>query len=214
MTDPVKTPRRYDASLRRSRARMRQQKVLDVAREMFLRDGYAATTVAAIATTADVSVETIYKTFGGKPGLIREIQAAALTGTGPVPAPQRSDHMSASEPDPEVVLRNWATLATEVAPAVTPIIGLVRDAAATDPDMASLLDDINTQRLARMTHNARRLRSHLPPTISLEHARDVLFTYTAPEIYELLVLARHWSVEQYAEFIYRGMATQLLPPSD
>ncbi|EID77477.1 TetR family transcriptional regulator, partial [Rhodococcus opacus RKJ300 = JCM 13270] len=76
------------------------------------------------------------------------------------------------------------------------------------------LDDINTQRLARMTHNARRLRSHLPPTISLEHARDVLFTYTAPEIYELLVLARHWSVEQYAEFIYRGMAAQLLPPPD
>jgi AcrR family transcriptional regulator len=214
MTDPVKSPRRYDASRRRSQARNRRQKVLDVAREMFLRDGYATTTVAAIAATADVSVETIYKTFGGKPGLIREIQAAALGGTGPVPAPQRSDHMSASEIDPAAVLRNWATLATEVAPAVTPIIRLVRDAAATDPEMAALLDDINAQRLARMTHNARRLSSHLQSTISVEHARDVLFTYTASEIYELLVLARRWSVEQYAEFIYRGMAAQLLQPSE
>ncbi|MEU5760077.1 TetR family transcriptional regulator [Nocardia sp. NPDC047648] len=214
MTDPVKSPRRYDASRRRSQARHRRQKVLGVAREIFLRDGYAATTVAAIATAADVSVETIYKTFGGKAGLIREIQAAALGGTGPVPAPQRSDHMSASETDPAAVLRNWATLATEVAPAVTPIIRLVRDAAATDPDMATLLDDIDAQRLARMTHNARRLISHLPSTISVEHTRDVLFTYTAPEIYELLVLARGWSVEQYAEFIYRGMAAQLLRPAE
>ena len=71
---PVKAPRRYDSSGRRERARRAQGHVLKVAEELFLRDGYAGTTVAAVAAAGGVSVETIYKTFGGKPGLIRAIQ--------------------------------------------------------------------------------------------------------------------------------------------
>src|SRR4051794_34196798 len=68
-TNPVKTVRRYDITGRRDRAHRAQAHVLAVARELFLRDGYAATTVAGVAAAAGVSVETIYKTFRGKPGL-------------------------------------------------------------------------------------------------------------------------------------------------
>src|SRR4051794_5284976 len=63
---PVTTQRRYDASRRRAQARARQEAVLDSARELFLQDGFARTTVAAVATRAGVSQETVYKTFGGK----------------------------------------------------------------------------------------------------------------------------------------------------
>ena len=44
---PVKTRRRYDITGRRDRAHRAQAHILEVARELFLRDGYAATTVAA-----------------------------------------------------------------------------------------------------------------------------------------------------------------------
>ena len=44
--------------------------MLDTAQQLFFTRGYAATTIAAIAEMADVSVETIYKSFGGKPGLV------------------------------------------------------------------------------------------------------------------------------------------------
>ncbi|MGH3646029.1 MAG: TetR/AcrR family transcriptional regulator [Micromonosporaceae bacterium] len=47
--------------------------------------GYAATTLAAIAREAGVSVETIYKAFGGKSGLVRALYERGLTGIGPVP---------------------------------------------------------------------------------------------------------------------------------
>src|SRR5438045_1410290 len=110
---PVKPPRRYDTTGRRDRADRAQAHILRVAEQLFLRDGYAATTVAAIAAAAGVSVETIYKTFRGKPGLIRSIQRSGLAGAGPVPAPDRSDEVSARDVPPHEVLRHWANLTTE-----------------------------------------------------------------------------------------------------
>ncbi len=53
--------------------RRSQEAVLEAAQRRFLRAGYGATTIAAIAADAAVSVETIYKAFGGKRGLVRAI---------------------------------------------------------------------------------------------------------------------------------------------
>jgi len=66
-----------------------------------------------------------------------------------------------------------------------------------------------------MAHNARRLaaRAGLRPGLALEHARDVMFAYTAPELYEVLVLHRGWTLTQYGDFLYRGMAAELLGPA-
>ena len=69
----VKGKRSYDSSRRRERARLTREAVLDTAQRLFLEEGYAATTITSIAGDAGVSVETIYKAFGGKPGLVKEI---------------------------------------------------------------------------------------------------------------------------------------------
>ena len=179
---------------------------------LFLRDGYAATTVAGVAATAGVSVETIYKTFRGKPGLIRAIQQSGLAGAGPVPAPDRSDEMSAQDLAPRTILRHWATLTTEVMPLVAPIILLVRAAAATDPDMGRMLAEINDERLQRMHHNASQLAGHGPlrDGMSTVKARDVMFAYTAPELYEILVTHQQWPIDNYADFVYRGLVAELV----
>lgn len=208
----VKAARRYDSRGRQDRARRTREHTLAVAEELFLRNGYAATTVVALAAAAGVSAETIYKSFGGKPGMIRAIQRAGMAGTGPVPAPDRSDEMSASDLPPRAILRHWATLSTEVTPRVAPITLLVRSAAATDPDMAKLLAEISDQRLNRMRHNASRLAGHgdLRAGLTLEKAGDVMFTYTAPELYELLVIQQHWTIVEYGDFIYRGLVAELL----
>jgi AcrR family transcriptional regulator len=160
-----------------------------------------------------VSVETIYKAFGGKPGLVRAIVERGLAGAGAVPAPERSDQMQQAEDDPRKIIAAWGTFTTEVAPLVSPILLLVRDAAATDPDMANLQDEVNADRLERMTHNARNLyeAGYLRPGITLEMASDVLWTYSSPELYELLVLRRGWSPERYGRFVAEAMTAALLP---
>jgi AcrR family transcriptional regulator len=204
--------RRYDASRRRAEANRTRARVLDAAERLMLSTGYAATTVATIADSAGVSVELIYKTFGGKAGLIREIQRRGLLGAGPVSAPERSDAAAASAIDARSLLRTWTQLSTEVAPRVSPIMQLVRSAAAVDGDLVDLLDEMAAQRLDRMAVNARRLAAHagVRPGLAVDQIRDVLWTYTSPELYDLLVTQRGWALDDYRDFLFHGMSGQLL----
>jgi AcrR family transcriptional regulator len=209
----VKSKRRYDSSGRQAQARRSREAILDAAQRQFLQAGYAATTIAAIAKEAGVSVETIYKAFGGKPGLVRAIYERALTGRGTVPAYQRSDAMRERETDPETIMRNWGVPTAEVASVVTSIRLLIREAAAIDPEMAALLNASDDERLERMAHHGRFLqqRGYLRRGVTLAEATDVLWTCSSVELYELLVLKRGWSMPRFAEFVSGFMIATLLP---
>lgn len=212
-SDPDVKPRRsYDSTRRREQARRSRSRVIQAAEEMFLRDGYSSTTVQAIAAAAGVSADTIYKSFGGKPGLVRAIRDRALEGEGPVPAERRSDEIQRRESDPRKIISAWGAFVAELAPRGSPIVLLIRDAAATDPEVRRLRDELDTDRLKRMTDNARRLRDagHLRPGISLAQAADILWTYSSPELYELLVLRRGWTPERYGRFVAEAMIAALL----
>jgi AcrR family transcriptional regulator len=209
----VKPRRRYDSSGRQAQARRNQQAVLDAAQRQFLQGGYAATTIAAIAAEAGVSVETVYKAFGGKPGLVRAIYQRGLEGREPVPAFQRSDAMRERETDPATIMRNWGVLASEVSSVVSPIARLVRAAADSDPDMAALLKASNDVREQRARHHARFLkqRGYLRQGVTLAQATDILWTCTSDELYDLLVVQRGWSLPRYARFLGDYMIATLLP---
>ncbi|MEO8551090.1 MAG: helix-turn-helix domain-containing protein [Kofleriaceae bacterium] len=205
---PRKQHRRdYDASARKEAAAHTRSQVLDAATKLFLREGYAATTVAKIAKTARVSVETIYKAFGGKPGLVRAMWERALAGAESVPAPRRSDELQARATDPRSLLRAWSRLSAEVAPLASPILLLIRDAAAHDPEMAELRAEADRARLARMADNARTLEKF---DVDPARARDVLWLATSPELYELVVLRRGWSVDRYSQLLHQLMVGALL----
>ena len=211
---PVKPRRRYDSARRAEQARQTRSAIIETARRLFLRDGFAGTTIAAIAAEAQVSVETIYKAFGGKPGLVRAICDVALAGAGPVPAEMRSDQLQVHEPDPIQIIRGWGELTVEVAPRIAPIMLLVRSAAAADPEMAGLLAEVDAARLSRMTANARNLATggHLRPDVTVEQAGEVMWTYSSPELYELLVVKLGWPTGRYGAFIAEAMIAALLPP--
>lgn len=214
MFDRVNQPRRYDGSRRRERAERARSAVIDAGSRLFLADGFAATTVAGIARAANVSEETVYKAFGGKAGLVRAIWARALEGEGAVAAEQRSDLMQATEPDPREVIRHWGEFITEVAPLVVPILLLIKSAASSDPQINGLLAEVDQQRLGRMEHNARTLHEqhHLQPGMTLDEARDILWTYSSPELFELLVGRRGWPVQRYGAFVTHQLISALLPP--
>jgi len=211
----VKPKRRYDSSGRQAQARRNQQAILDAAQRQFLQGGYAATTIAAVAAEAGVSVETIYKAFGGKPGLVRAIYQRGLAGQQPVPAFQRADAMRERETDPETIMRHWGALVSEVSSVVSPIARLVRAAADSDPDMAALLKASNDTREQRARHHARFLkqRGYLRQGISLAQATDILWTCTSDELYDLLVVQRGWSLPRFARWLADYMIATLLPPA-
>jgi AcrR family transcriptional regulator len=211
MSRAVKSPRVYNASQRRAQAQARREAVLSSARQLFLRDGFASTTVGGIAELAQVSAETVYKSFGGKSGLIDALYRDALRGEGDVPAYERSDALR-NDTDPRRVLRGWSRLAMEVGPRVAAIQLLVRDASIVDPTLRALHAELDEERFARMTENARFLKAagHLRRGVTARHAADLMWTVTAPETVDLLVHRRGWTHQQFADYVYETLAAGLL----
>src|ERR1700761_7713027 len=74
----------YDNTARAQAALRTRARVTAAARELMLAHGYAGTTIRAVATSAGVSPETVYKTFGGKGGLLKAAYAATLAGDADV----------------------------------------------------------------------------------------------------------------------------------
>ena len=215
MSEGVKRPRRYDSSRRQEQARENRRAVLEAARRMFLERGYAATTVGAIAAEAGVSVETVYKAFGNKPGLVKAVVDVAIVGDDEsVPMLQRDRiRRIEAESDPRRKLAMYGEHLAESAPRRVPIELLVRAAAASDPGAAGVWEQLEAERLTGMGFFARHLGEggHLRPGVSVEDARDVLWTCNSAEVYDLLVLRRGWSPERYGRWIGDALAAALLP---
>ncbi len=212
MPSPVKTSRSYDSTGRRAAALRTRTAILDAAERQFLEDGYGTATIASIAQEATVSVETIYKSFGSKSGLVREIYERGLGGQGDSPAYSRSDEMRVREGDPQTIMREWGRLTAEVASVVTPIRVLMRHLALADPEIAGVLETAEAERLARMRHHARFLKTqgHLREDVSVSEATDVLWICSSLEIHELLVVRRGWSTRRFTAYVGNFMITALL----
>src|ERR687888_449684 len=107
MADTVKTTRRYQSPRRREQAAATRREILEAAQRLFERQGYAATTMAAIAAEARVALKTVYVAFETKSGVLRALWNMLLRGDeDDVPVPERAWYREVlEEPDPERQLR-------------------------------------------------------------------------------------------------------------
>lgn len=213
MSHPVKrTARRYDSTRRAEQARQNRSAVLDAARQRFLQDGYAATTLAAVATDAGVSVETVYKAFSNKAGLLKGLFDVSVTGDDEDIAMTDRELIRsiAADPDPASKITRYCAHLAEAMPRAAPIQLLARDAAAADAGAASVWSQTRHETLNAMTMFARNLAQTRELAVSVNEARDILWTYHSPELYEMLVLQRHWSTERYGRFLATALTRSLL----
>jgi AcrR family transcriptional regulator len=216
MTGVVKMPRTYDATRRQEQAQENRARVLGAARARFLADGYAATTIPGVARDAGVSVQTVYKAFGNKGGLLKAVFDVAVTGDDqPVPVAGRKEIKAIqAAPDPRKKLRMYSEYFVQGAQRAVAVELLARDAASGDPAAAAVWDQIQQQRLTGMSQFARHLHTggHLPADITVEEARDILWTFTSPELWELLVIQRGWTPARYGHWLASMLTTALLTP--
>jgi AcrR family transcriptional regulator len=214
MSPNVKPRRAYDSSRRTEQARQNRLAVLASARRLFLELGYAGTTVAAVAREAGVSVETVYKSFSNKPGLVKAVFDVAIAGDDePIPMLQREFvQRNIAEPDPREKLRAYGVHLSEVGPRICPVQLVVRDAATTDAGAAEVWEQLQDERLAGMTVFARHLHDggHLRPGLSADEARDVLWTHNSVELWDLLVNRRGWSAARFGEWVGHQLIAALL----
>ena len=170
--------------------------------------------MAAVAADAAVSVESVYKTHGNKARLVLAVFHHAIAGPGDESAEARADRISVAEPDPERRLRAFGAIVGEVTPRVAPLMMLVRAAAGADAELATVWEQMQAERLARMAGHAQRLAEagHLRAGVTVEEARDVFWLYTAPEIYDLLVRQRSWNAERFGAWVGEAYVAALLAP--
>ncbi len=92
---------------------------------------------------------------------------------------------------------------------------IARAAASVEPTAHRVWQTIQAQRLRGMAVFSKDLadRGFLRRDLTVDEARDVLWTLTAPEQYEILVLQRGWPMERVGPFIVDAMVGTLLPRS-
>src|SRR5215471_1015708 len=80
MAEAVNPKRTYNSSRRQEQAAATRREILVAAQRLFERQGYAATTMAAIASEAGVALKTVYVTFETKSGVLRALWNLLLRG--------------------------------------------------------------------------------------------------------------------------------------
>src|SRR5215475_9870659 len=146
MAEAVK--RRYDNSRRLAQVRATRLKVIDAASSLFIENGYPATTLEAVADTADVALPTLYRLFGSKRALLKAVLDTSFGGDdehiafGDRPEQQRAR----AEPDPASLVRTFARIGRLFMERSSEMFHVLSTAAQVDPEIADLHSDIRRQR--------------------------------------------------------------------
>jgi AcrR family transcriptional regulator len=212
----VKPRRRYDARRRQAQSARTRQDILAAARVVFEEHGYAGATMTTISQAADVVVETIYRAFGSKAGLFKAVIRAAVAGgaaRAEVPVEQRPAIQAIiAELDPRRQLALYAATQPAIHARSGPLLRVLIGAASADPDLAQVWAELEAERLAGMLRFAQLLaeRGVLKAGLTVEDARDTLWTLNSLAVHDLLVVQRAWSAERYRDWLASALAGSLL----
>jgi AcrR family transcriptional regulator len=195
----VKT-RSYRSPQRREQASATRRSVLAAARDLLQDKGYAATTVAGVASRAGVSVDTVYASVGRKPQLVLAVIDMVLGGADePVPAQER-DYVQAIRREPAVrgKIEIYAAAMARLVPQTAALQEALRKAGDTDAGCAAAWQALVTRRAANMRLFAADLRSTgaLRKDLTNDEVADLVWSTNAAE-YWLLLDQRGWTPARY-----------------
>jgi TetR/AcrR family transcriptional regulator, regulator of autoinduction and epiphytic fitness len=200
--------RSYDSSKRQEQAKATRAAVLDAARELFVRQGFTATTLQAVAEEAGVSVQT-----GSKPELLRQLIGVAVVGDDEaVPLIEREAvQRIASERDQHERARMQAALITQILGRVAPVAMVAREASGASADAAEQWRAFMVERHKGMAHAARTLAGKDGLRVKVAEAADIIHALWSPELYTILVRELGWSSERYQAWMADTLERTLLP---
>lgn len=192
-----------------------RRRMLAAARELFVDQGYAATTVEQIAAAAGVAVQTVYYTFRTKGSLLREVVNATAAGEDQAPTMERAwalEMLSAATA--QRVLALAVEHGTAIYERVAALWPAVTAAGAADPDVATYWSSVGAAR----RDGQRRMVAHiveldaLRPGLDAERATDLVVALLGHDIYRTLVIDAEWSLATFRAWLFTTIVQQLLGP--
>lgn len=208
-------PRPYDGANRQRQAAETRRRIFEAAQELFTRDGYVTTTMAAIAERAGVAVQTVYASTRSKREILKGILDLAVSGEDeevPVQASSRWQQIEAAR-DPRTTLRELARLHRDICVREAPAFAIMADAAGSDPEIRTLMHDMADQRYQDHHRLAKALQraSHLRPGLTASRAADMMGALANEHTYLALVRDRRWSMQDYETWLADQLIAALLP---
>jgi AcrR family transcriptional regulator len=194
-----------------------RRRIADAALDLFSTRGYAATSLQAIADAASLHVQTIYQAFGSKPAVLEAACELARAGDDdPETAPSEWPWARAlvAETDPVKLIRRYAAHVRTIAPRAGPLVAEIRNAARADPELATFLAHIEAGRylgpagvVALLTE-----KEALRRGLDADRAAETMFAVSSYESYELLVVDRHRTPDEYERWLGDILCDLLLEP--
>ncbi|HYJ74679.1 MAG TPA: helix-turn-helix domain-containing protein [Kineosporiaceae bacterium] len=207
--------RTYSSPLRAEQARRTRSRVLETTRELLIERGYAGVTMADVASAAGVSVPLLYKVFGTKPDLVKQVYDVTLAGDDEERSIADRPGIAGvfADPDPRSKLVRYARMSREMAARAGRLVSVLRAGArAGDAELMAFLETTDAERLTGATALVRHLQEAggLRPGLDAGRARDLVWLAISPEVFELLVLDRGWSLDDYEAWLTEELSAALL----
>jgi AcrR family transcriptional regulator len=208
-------PAKHEGRRQRA-ARETRRRIVAAAHDLFVEQGYGATTIQQIAERADVAWQTVYSVFGNKVTILSQVFDTAVAGDDePVRVMDRPFAQAIRDTaDPVEKTRLHARHMRETYGRIAGITGVIEAGAGVDPEIGVLWQKLQDQRRYGMglaatdILAAARAQGH-PISVTEEQAGDILWFLTGPWAYRAFVIDRDWSAGAYEEWIAQATATQL-----
>ena len=192
-------------SLRQAQIAQTEQRILAAATELFLADGYVATTLEAVAKRAQVGARTVYLRFGTKAALFKRVVDVAVVGdTEPVDVLGR-DWMQAALTAPTAAERIAASAAAarQIMERTGALFAVAQQAAAVEPLIAAQWQLGREQtRYAHAVFWTRMAEDGLlDPVLDLDWLIDTSTILAAAETYLLIMRLTSWDLDTYQDWL-------------
>jgi len=207
-TESDEKKRPYHSRVRQRQAEETRRRILAAARDLFERQGYAVTTLEAIAELAEVSPKTIEAVFGSKRTLLAEVINPEAFST---PVQHLIEALRATE-DPSQRLWLVAQITRQAYELLASSLELLRTGGAVAAELAKVAQQIEARRRQNQARLMATLREQgvLRPGLSLEEATDVLWALTSYDLYRLLVVDQRWEPARYETWLAHLLIEHLL----
>lgn len=214
MSQPHKRRRSYDSTHRRLQAQETRRRILEAARRLFVERGYSGATLEAMARDAGVAPETVFSVFGNKRTILASLVGMAVAGDDqPTPLLKRPGPRAVlEESEPARKLELFAQDMAGILERVSPLFEVMRMAAKTEPEIADLLQGLLEDRLRTLGKFTRNLASHAPlrEGLNQRQAAEIVWALTSPELFNLLITDRDWSMDRYVRWLGDALSRLLL----
>jgi AcrR family transcriptional regulator len=203
--NPAASPGPALSPLRQAQIRQTEERIIAAATELFLADGYLATTLEAVARRAQVGARTVYVRFGTKAALFKRVVGVAVVGdTLPIDVLSRDwAQVALTAPTAAERIAAGAAMGRQIMERTGALFAVAQQAATVEPLVAGFWQQGREQsRQAQAVFWTRASEDGLlDPDVDLAWVIDTASILGGADTYLLVTRMLGWDLDAYENWI-------------